>query len=292
MSLAFRNIRLFLAVVALSSTFAIANAAEPSTQLANVLRIAADPNNMPFSNDREEGYENKIAKLIADDLGMTIQYDWSAERRGFFREMIKHGPSEIVMGVPGDFERTATTSPYLRSTFVVVSRTADHRHIDSLDDAALRTLKIGITLTGGGATPPGLALAKRGIIDNVIGYSLYNDYREPNPSSAIVTAVAKGEVDIAIVWGPLASYFAKHARVALDVTPLKEQIDSISGMPLAFDIAVGVKRGNGELRARIDASLETHHAEIDKILDNYNVPRLPLTAKPSIQPTTIAGKNH
>src|SRR5690348_4579607 len=121
-----------------------------------ILRIAADPNNLPFSNERREGFENKIAELIARELNADLQYVWRAQRRGFFRETLKEGNCDLVMGVPAQFEQALTTVPYYRSTYVFVSRTDKHLALRSLDDPVLHRLKIGAQLVGndGVNTPP------------------------------------------------------------------------------------------------------------------------------------------
>ena len=238
-----------------------------TTQPARVLHIAADPNNLPFSNDRLEGFENKIAALIASDLGAQVEYTWWAQRRGFFRDAVKHGTAELVLGVPADFERVIPTRPYYRFCYVLVYRADRDLRIRSLDDPQLRKLKIGVPLVGGGNnSPPGQALAERKIIDNVVGYSVYADYREENPLSRIISDVGSGEIDVAIVWGPLGGYFAKRASAPLTVVPIES---------LAFDISVGVKRANPELKKEIEEILVRRKPEIDKILTEYDVPLLP-----------------
>jgi mxaJ protein len=234
------------------------------------LRIAADPNNLPFSNDRLEGFENKIAALIAPELGMEIQYVWHAQRRGFFRESLKEGNCDLVMGVPAHFERALTTKPYYRSRYVFVSRADRGLALKTLDDPALRTLRIGVQLIGddGMNTPPAHALTERGIVTNLVGFTLYGDYAEPNPPARIIDAVAKGQIDLAVVWGPLAGYFAKREPVKLEIVPTP----NIEELPLSFAISVGVKKGNKELRDRVDEALAKKRAEIDAILREYGVP--------------------
>jgi mxaJ protein len=256
---------------------------EPTTQPL-VLKIAADPNNLPFTNDKLEGFENKIAQLIADDLGATVEYTWWAQRRGFFRETLKHGDAEIVMGVPTEFEKgTIPTTPYYRSSYVFVTRKDRNLSIHSFDDPALRKVKIGVPLVGGASNaPPTEALARRGIVDNVIGFSVYSDYTKPNPPARIIEAVANGDIDIAIVWGPLAGYFAKRQAVELEVVPVSPQFEP-PATPMAFDISIGVKRSNKALRDQINAVLARHKADIEKILDEYNVPRVPAPTVPKAE---------
>jgi len=240
-----------------------------------VLRIAADPNNLPFSNDKEEGFENKIAQLIASDLGAKIEYTWWAQRRGFYRDTLKKGDCDLVLAAPGkDFERALLTVAYYRSTYVFVTRKDRNLHIDSFDDPVLKKLNIGVQLLmGSSATPPAQALARRKIIDNIVGYTVVGDYTQPNPPARIIDAVANGDIDVAVVWGPLGGYFAKRSNVPLDVTPIAAQADD-DGVPFAFDICMGVKRSNKDLCDRINAVLERRRADIDKILDDFGVPRV------------------
>ena len=238
-----------------------------------VLRVAADPNNLPFSNQRLEGFENKIAELIARELHAKIQYEWHAQRRGFFRETLKQGDVDLVLGVPAHFDMALTTAPYYRSTYVFVSRKDRHLNVSSFDDPKLRELKIGVQLIGndGRDTPPAHALATRGIINNVRGFTLYGDYAKPNPPARIMEAVGEGNVDLAIVWGPLAGFFAKQSKVPLELAPVAPEKDG--ELRFAFDVSLGVKKSNVELKSQLDKILSEHRDEIDCILDNYNLPR-------------------
>jgi quinoprotein dehydrogenase-associated probable ABC transporter substrate-binding protein len=256
--------------------------ARPTTAAAQapphkrVLRICADPNNLPFSNQKLEGFENKIADLLARDMGMTVQYVWRAQRRGFFRHAFKEDGCDVVMGVPAGFERAAPTAPYYRSAFAFVYRKDSGLDIRTFDAPALRTLKVGVQIVGedGNNPPPAYALARRGIVDNVAGYTVYGDYTQDNPPARIVEAVAKGEVGVAVVWGPLAGYFATRQSVPLEVVPVSPQVDE-SGMPFAFDICVGVRKGDKELKEKLDAALVRRRREIEKVLDDYGMPRVP-----------------
>ena len=244
----------------------------PASETA--LRVCADPNNLPFSNDRGEGFENKIAELISSEMHLPIEYTWWAERRGFFRNTLRSGKCDVVIGVPQDFELAATTKPYYRSTYVFVMRSDRGLKIDSLDDPELRTLKIGVQLVGddGTNTPPAHALANRGLIENVRGYTLYGNYNEEAPPSRIINAVARGDVDIAIVWGPLAGYFAQQPPVSLELRPVKPEMD-LPSLPFVYDISVGVRRGENELKTKIDNILDRKRAAINEILDEFHVPR-------------------
>jgi quinoprotein dehydrogenase-associated probable ABC transporter substrate-binding protein len=240
-----------------------------------VLRVTSDPNNLPFSNDKREGFENKIAELIAKELNADLQYSWRAQRRGFFRETLKEDRADLVLGVPAHFEMALPTSPYYRSSYVFVYRKDRNLNLHSLDDRALHKLKIGVQMIGNDETntPPAHALAHRGIVDNVVGYTLYGDYREPNPPARIVDAVVKGDIDVAVVWGPLAGYFAKQSPVPLEVVPVSPASDP--NLPFTFSIAMGVRKTDKELHDQIGAILQRKREAIDAILDDYGVPRVP-----------------
>jgi len=239
-----------------------------------LLRVAADPNNLPFSNDRLEGFENKIAELIARDLHCKLEYHWRAQRRGFFRETLKSADVDLVMGVPTHFDMALTTAPYYRSSYVFVSRVDRHLHVSSFDDPRLRKLKVGVQLVGndGVDTPPAHALAMRGIVNNVVGFTLYGDYTQRNPPARIIDAVANGDVDIAIAWGPLAGYFAKQSKTPLEVTSVTPEKDG--ALTFAFDVSLGVNKEERELRDQLNTFLANHHVEIEGILDGYNLPRV------------------
>jgi len=244
-----------------------------------VFRVCADPNNLPFSNQRQEGFENRIAAVIAADFDARLEYTWFPQRRGFVRHTLRAGLCDAVIGVPDRFGLTATTRPYYRSTYVFVTRRDSSIHLQSLDDAALRNLTIGVHLIGDDyANPPPMhALARRNIIHNVAGYTIYGDYSQPNPPARLIEAVANREVDVAIVWGPLAGYFATRQSVPLQITAVSPEIDE-PAIPLAFSIALGVRKGDEVLRAELDGVLDRRSAEIASILTEYGVPVRPLSA--------------
>jgi mxaJ protein len=240
-----------------------------------VLRVCADPNNLPFSNERGEGFENKIAELLAEDLHEKLEYTWWAQRRGFIRNTLKAGACDVVVGVPASFELAQTTAPYYRSSYVFVYRKDKKLNVNSFDDPALRRLKIGVQVIGddGANSPPAHALASRGVVENVRGYTVYGDYSEPNPPARIIDAVARGDVDVVVAWGPLAGYFAQRERVPLAVVPVSPQID-LPFLPFVFDISMGLRRGDDALRQQLEDFLERRRPEIEKILDEYGVPRV------------------
>jgi mxaJ protein len=245
-------------------------------RVLRVLRVCADPNNLPFSNERLEGLENRLAELLARELKATVQYTWWAQRRGFIRNTLKAGLCDVVLGVPAELDMALTTRPYYRSTYVFVSRKDRGLKLRSLEDPALRTLKVGVHLVGDDMsnTPPAHALARRGIVNNVAGYTLYGDYSKESPPSELIAAVRRGEVDVAIVWGPLAGYFAQRPGPALELVPVEPQRDPATGLPFTFDISMGVRKGDQPLKQELEAVLTRRQHEVDALLTEYGVPRL------------------
>jgi mxaJ protein len=240
-----------------------------------VLRVCADPNNLPFSNSKQQGFENKLADLVAKDFGARVAYTWWPQRRGFVRMTLKANDCDVVMGIPSNFEQALPTLPYYRSSYVFVSRKDRHLDVSSLDDPRLRKWKVGVQMIGNDHmnSPPAHALASRGIIDNVVGYTVYGDYRDQEPARGIIDGVAKGDVDVAVVWGPQAGYFARQEKVAFDIVPVSPQID-LPFLPFVFDISMGVRRGDTALRERLDNVIERRRDDIERILDAYGVPRV------------------
>lgn len=239
-----------------------------------VLRVCSDPNNLPFSNVRQEGFENKIASLIANEMHAKLEYTWWAQRRGFIRSTLKGGLCDLVIGVPTSFELARTTIPYYRSSYVFVTRHGEHQ-VQSFNDPFLRKAKIGVQLIGDdyANTPPVHALSNRGITGNLKGYTVYGDYRMPNPPSRIVDAVANGDVDVAILWGPFAGYFAKREKTPLDIHPVSPQID-VPFLPFVYDISLGVRSGDDQLRLELNEIIKRRERDIKAVLDSYGVPQV------------------
>ncbi|HKP46391.1 MAG TPA: substrate-binding domain-containing protein, partial [Pyrinomonadaceae bacterium] len=244
----------------------------------DVLRVCADPNNLPFSNSRGEGFENKIAELLAHELNVKTEYTWWAQRRGFVRNTLKAGTCDLIVGMPSSMELALTTTPYYRSTYAFVFRKDSHLNVRSFDDDVLKHVQVGVQIIGDdfANAPPAHALTNRNIIQNVKGYSVYGDYNQPNPPARIIEAVAKHEIDVAVVWGPLAGYFAKRQPVPLEVVPVSPRID-LPYLPFVYDISMGVRRDDPAFKEKLDEILTRKSGEIDKILDQYNVPRVPAT---------------
>jgi mxaJ protein len=266
------GIAFLLPLVALVASAASAQRHQPVAAPA-ALRVCADPNSMPFSNRKREGFENRIADLVGRELRRPVEYVWWAQRRGFVRNTLNSGSCDLVVGTAAGMDMLATTRPYYKSTYVFVSRHARHAGIRSFDDPALRRMKIGVQLIGddNANTPPAHALANRGMTKNIVGFTVYGDYRDANPAARIVDAVSSGKVDIAVAWGPLAGYFAKRSAVPLDIVPVSPQVD-LPYLPFVFDIAMGVRRADSTFRHQLDDIIQRRKPSIDSILTSYGVP--------------------
>ena len=239
----------------------------------HTLTACADPNNLPFSNRAGQGFENKLSEIIASDLHAKLNYIWWAQRRGYVRNTLNERKCDFWPGIGSNVEMVATTRPYYRSTYLFVTRQAANLKGLTLDDPRLKNLRIGVQMVGNDAsnTPPAHALAERRIIANVRGYMLYGDYRRPNPPAAIVEAVEHGDVDVALVWGPLAGYFAARSPVPLRLEPVMPWFAD-QQWPMQFDVSVGVQNGNQKLLNQIDRILVRRSREISRLLAAYHVP--------------------
>lgn len=233
---------------------------------ADALRVCADPDNLPLSRADGSGFENRIAQLAAEDMQRPLEYTWLPDRRGFVRKTMGAHLCDLIIGVPAAFERTLNTQPYYRSSYVMVER-SDAPAVRSFDDPALGTLRIGVQLIGNdlAASPPGAVLAQHGYIDNVSGYPIVGD--TPSAQRA-VDAIDRGEIDAAFLWGPQAGYFAKRSTVPLRVVALPAP----QGTRFDFAIAMGVRRGDTQLRERLDDFIRRRRADIGRILAQYDVP--------------------
>ena len=234
------------------------------------LRVCADPNNLPFSDAGGAGFENAIAGVMARDLGKTVTYYWLPQRRGFVRNSLNAGLCDVIIGVPAHYELVRTTRAYYRSSYVFVAR---GRPLRSLDDGRLRQLTIGIQITGDDYNnpPPAAALAARHLATQVRGYPVYGDYSQPAPQRTIIDDVKRGRLDTAIVWGPLAGYFAAKEQPTLHIAPVTPVRDAAAG-PFTFAIAMGVRPDDVALQAALNRGLVRHGREIRAILERFHVP--------------------
>jgi len=270
--------RVFIAAAAMMAAMTAGQASPwsdngPPGHLSAVLRVCADPNNMPFSDKKGEGFENKLAEMAAKALGEKLVYFWWAERRGFVRSTLNAGKCDVVMGTP-NLGMLATTRPYYRSSFVFVTRKDRNLTFSSMQAPELKHLQIGVHLIGddGFNTPPAQALGLQHIVDNVRGYMIYGDYRKASPPSRLIEAVERGDVDVAAAWGPLAGYFARKSPVPLRIVPIT---DTMRYLPILFSypISMGVRRSEDGLKDQLDQVIFSNRKDIKALLDSYGIPQ-------------------
>jgi quinoprotein dehydrogenase-associated probable ABC transporter substrate-binding protein len=257
-------------------------AADPGPEL----RVCADPDNLPYSQRDESGFENRIARLVADDLGMRLSYFWQEQRRGFVRKTMGAGACDLFIGVPAGFDKVLTTRPYYRSTYVAVTR-GGAPAFSGFAPGALSGRRFGVQLIGNdmAASPPGYALAKGGAVANVTGFLVYGD----GPAAKrMADALASGAIDVALAWGPQAAWFAHNAPVPMAVATLAPPAES--PLPFEFSIAMGVRKGDAALRDRLDALLVRRKVDIDAILDAYFVPRVAIGDASAASATAQGGQ--
>jgi mxaJ protein len=269
---------LALAGLAIALAATPAYAQRPAPREPGLIRVCADPDNMPSSNDKGEGYENKIAELIAKDLSSKLTYVWYPTRRGYFR-IINGMYCDMAVEAPAGLDIAGVTKPYFRSGYVFVTRQGSGlEDISSLADPRLKRLKIGVNIytSDGENSPPAMALSRYGVVGNLTGYTtFFSDQARPED---IIKGVANKDIDIAIAWGPLAGYFAKQSPVPL-VLKLLPARDSLSDVPLQYNMGIAVRRRDKEFRDSLQAVLERRRPEVDAILKQYNVPVLPIVTE-------------
>ena len=234
------------------------------------LRVCADPHNLPYSSEDGSGFENRIAALVAREIGATYTPVWLPQGRGYVRKTLNAGLCDVIAGVPSDFDPVRTTAPYYRSSYVFVSRAPGAFH--RFADPRLARAKIGVQLIGDdlAATPPGHALAARGLVENVTGYAIYGARPQVQ---RMIDDVASGALDVALAWGPQAAYYASRAKVPLTVT-IAPVPSEVRGIPFAFAMSMGVRKDDAALQRALDAALARLKPAIDSILAEYQVPRV------------------
>lgn len=280
-------------------TALLAAAIAPSAQAANVddaaapakvdhavreLAVCADPAGLPYSNERGEGYENRIATLLADELHARLRYVWNLQRRGFLRRTLFTGACDVVIGVPTGLGGLSTTRPYYRSTYVFVTARQRGLHLTGFDDPALRDITIGLQAIGGeGAnTPPASALASRGIVEHIVGFPMWAEEDVQSPQARIIDAVADGSIDTAIVWGPFAGFFSQRHAGALEIAAVPPD-PSDASLSFTYAMSLGVRHGDEVLKAELQAALDRREPEVQAILQRYGVPLVASAQPPVLQ---------
>jgi quinoprotein dehydrogenase-associated probable ABC transporter substrate-binding protein/PQQ-dependent catabolism-associated CXXCW motif protein len=267
--------KLAAATFALGLTCAAASGFAQMGELVDrdTLRVCADPSNLPFSNEAGEGFENKIAELLAADLGVDLAYTWHPQVIGFVRNTLGARACDLVVGIVTTSEVMQNTNPYYRSSYALVQRADAGAKVTSLSDPRLAQLRIGAVAQ----TPPIDVLARQGLLKNVTPYHLMVDTRFESPGREMVEDVAAGELDVGVLWGPIAGYWAKQQSVPMAVVPLAGEN---AGARLDFRITMGLRRNEPEWKGILNEFLAKHKAEIQDILLEYGVPLLDERGRP------------
>lgn len=230
------------------------------------LRICADPDNLPFSNRAAQGFDNRIAELIAHELGRTPQFVWARSRRGFLREQFNKNVCDILTGVPQGMRGVLTSQPYYSSVYVFVTRKSEHVQIARFDDPRLNGRRIGLQILEENYAPPSLPLIRNGHAAQLVGFDSFGAR-----SADIVRAVSDGRIGAAVVWGPLAGFAARQNHLPVALTPVTPQVDT-SGVPFTYAITIGVHKSDAALRDVINSAIQKSRPQIEAILARYNVP--------------------
>lgn len=236
------------------------------------LRVCAEPDNLPYSHQNGRGFENELMRLVGREIGADITFVWTYQWRGFVRKTLRAGVCDVIPGMAVGTERARLTRPYYISSYAFVTRTGE-RSINSFAELS-NEMKIGVQLVGddGVNTPPVEELAARGISAHVKGYMVWGQTPpRGTPLERIMRAVSDGAVDVAVVWGPQAGYFATRESKPLTVTVVHASEKTVQ--PMRFEIAMGVRKNDEALAAELDAALAKLKPEIDALLDRYGVPR-------------------
>ena len=259
------------AYAAASAARAQAGDANGSIELVDphVLRVCADPRNLPFSNETGDGFENKIAELLSQKLGESLAYTYYPDATGFIRNTLNANRCDVVMGIALGDDIVQPTNPYYRSAYAIVFRKGSQfEGIESLEDPRLKSAKIGIVA----GTPPATYLAIDGLLPRIKSYPLTVDTRFDSSSQAMIDDLQKGEIDVALLWGPIAGYYATRAKDAsLTVAPLLKE----SGGPkLDYRIVMGVRHSDQNWKRRLNMLISENRNQINDILRSYGVPLL------------------
>lgn len=237
------------------------------------LRVCVDPGDMPFSDQAKQGFEDKLAVMAAEALGEPAEFEW--KRGAGLKHALRAQQCDVIMGWPTLDKSVLTTQPYYRSTYVLIYRQSSPYRIHSLEDPVLKRLSIGVRTIGDEWTglPGGAMLAAHDLQDSARPYPLRGNTSTVSPSLDLIKAVADGDVDAAIAWGPPAGYFARRGAVKLAVVPLTQAHLKI---PTRFSISMAVRADDTVLRDKLDRFLDQHRAAIHALLASYDVPLLPL----------------
>jgi len=256
--------------------------ADPSIELVDpkVLRVCADPRNLPFSNEKGEGFENKLGELFAEKLQKKLDYMYFPQATGFVRMTLAAHRCDVIMGFPQGDDLVQGTNPYYRTAYALIAKQGSGLDdVATLEDARLKDKRIGIVA----GTPPATNMAVAGLMANARPYPLMIDTRFDSSSAAMIKDLMSGEIDAGVLWGPMAGYYAKQASPPLHVTPL---VKETSGPRLAFRIGMGVRPADQNWKRQLNRLIQENQPAINKILLDFGVPLLDENDKPITAETT------
>jgi quinoprotein dehydrogenase-associated probable ABC transporter substrate-binding protein len=233
-----------------------------------VLRVCADPHNMPFSTEKGEGFENKLAELLAERLGKGLSYAWYPQAPGFVRNTLAAHKCDVVMGTPQGDDLLQVTNPYYRTAYALVfKRGGGLEGVETLGDPRLKGKRIGVVA----ATPPGNNMVANGLMASAKPYPLVVDTRVDSSAAAMMHDLATGDIDAGVLWGPMAGYFARQASSATSVVPLTKET---AGPRLAYRIAMGVRYADQDWKRLLNRTIRDNQGAINKLLLGFGVPLL------------------
>jgi quinoprotein dehydrogenase-associated probable ABC transporter substrate-binding protein len=242
------------------------------------LRVCADPHNLPFSNDKGEGFENKIAELVAHDLGEKLDYTYFPDSQGFIRATLGRNKCDVIIGEVSGSGDVGTTDAYYHTAYMMATRRADNYATDKVSDWHIAGKRFGLIAS----TPPTDLIVEHNLMDQTSIYQLMVDTRINQPSHDMINDLVSGKVDVALLWGPIIGYYAKHDNLPLRVVFLNPENSKVR---LDYHIAMGVRPSDVEFRRRLNQVIAKEQPQITKILLDYGVPLLdeqnkPITAVP------------
>jgi quinoprotein dehydrogenase-associated probable ABC transporter substrate-binding protein len=263
-------------VAAFACAFAIATASAqtaPDMVSHSDLRVCADPHNLPFSNDKGEGFENKIAELVAHDLGEKLEYTYFPDSQGFIRATLGRNRCDVIIGTVSGSGDVATTDSYYHTAYMMATRRADNYATDKVSDWHIAGKRFGLIAS----TPPTDLIVQHNLMDQTSIYQLMVDTRVNQPSHDMITDLVNGKVDVGLLWGPIIGYYAKHDSLPLKVVFLDAENSKVR---LDYHIAMGVRPSDVEFRRRLNQIIAKEQPQITKILQDYGVPLLDEQNKP------------
>jgi quinoprotein dehydrogenase-associated probable ABC transporter substrate-binding protein len=271
------------ATVALAATLLAVGAQAQVADLVprTALRVCADPSDLPFSDDKKEGFENKIADIIGQDLGVPVTYVWFPRIGAFARQTLQKRQCDLVMGTVSGDDEMDTTTPYYHSAYMIVSRADAGIAATAIGDPVLADKKIGLVA----ATPPTDLMVRHDLMARVTSYSLSVDSRFESPARQLVQDIVDRKIDIGLLWGPIAGYYISHEHLPLKAVFLSAEPDSAR---LDYHIAMGMRAGEPEWRRRVNQAIQHRQAEIEAVLADYGIPLLDEQNRAlAAEPTTI-----